>query len=260
MDNKIEKAGAMPPAYLKTENPAEMGIENIDPKDIIMPRLIIVQGQTEQKFGANDGEIINNIDGKNYGKSISFVAVIHSKANMMFDSSLKLECQSLDGKVSITQGGLSCLKCGKSQWTKDEKNKGVKPECNELFNYLIAEENELKEAVATASAIPPLLLSFMRTATKQGRLINTAIQMNATRQFPIYSQKFTLTVPDEPTKFDTGAAYITSIKEGNYVEEVEYEYLRNLFVAFSKVRVDMSSLEKDLKGDKDDMKNDPSTV
>ena len=228
--------------YLKKHE--GMGTENIDQADIIPPRMKIVQGQTKKKHGADLGTLINDIDGTCYGKKALVIPALHFKSNICFNVDLGIDCRSLDGKVSTT--GLDCGKCGKINFTEDAEGKSVKPECNKLFNYIICEEEELAIAIKEKQALPPLVLSFMSSAIKQGKLMNTAIMMNKTRGYPIFSQFFEVKISDEPKDFNKGSAYVADVKVGRYATEDEAEYLKGMYDAYSKMKIDVQVNQDDI--------------
>lgn len=228
--------------YLKEHD--GMGTENIDQADIIPPRMKIVQGQTKKKHGADLGTLINDIDGTCYGKKVLAIPALHFKSNICFNADLGIDCRSLDGKVA-TNGNL-CANCGKTNFTEDAEGNSVKPDCNKLFNYIVCTEDELKEAIKEKFALPPLVLSFMSSAIKQGKLMNTAIMMNKTRGYPIFSQFFEIKVSDEPKDFAKGSAYVIDVKVGRYATEEEATYLKGMYDAYSKMKLDVQISEDDV--------------
>ncbi len=240
-EKSITKPESADLGYLQKQG--NTGTENIDQEDIIVPRLKIVQGQTKEAFGADLGTMINNVDGTHYGKKLLFVPVLHFKSNICFNDALEIECRSLDAKVSID--GKECSPCGRTNFTKIE-DKTIKPECNKIFNYIVCTEDELKEAIEKNMVLPPLVLSFMSSAIKQGKLTNTAIKMNATRGYPIFSQFFELKVTDEPRAFAKGSAYMPEIKVSRYVTEAEATYLEGMYKEYSKMKIDVQMSEDDM--------------
>lgn len=232
-ENKITKPPVQDLSYLEDVTPEEMGTDNIDNADIIMPRLKLVQGLTTEKFGAKDGEIINSVTGKNYGKKVKLVPIIHFKTHMLFTDELGVECRSMDAKVSIN--GLDCNECGKYKFGDDHKA----PACNTIFNYLVAEEGELKEALAKGHSLPPLILSFMKTGIRAAKVINTSIKLNASRGYPIYGSFFEVTASDAPQKFTKGQAFVLDAKVGDYVEPTQFVYLKSMFKEYSTIKLDV---------------------
>lgn len=225
--------------YLKTEDVEQMGTDNIDQSDLKIPRLKIVQALTKQKWEAVDGEMINSMTGINLGKSVVIIPIVHWKSLIMFDKT-KVICRSLDGKVSTT--GKDCInECGKCNWGDSGK-----PECSKIYNYLIAIQSEMQEAMRTKDIIPPLVLSFMGTSVNTAKVINTNIKLNATRKFPIYSQTLTLFTPEVEREFDTGKAYIPEVKVGQFVSKEEFEYLKAVFNEFSQMKKVMNVLPEDI--------------
>lgn len=228
--------------YLKQDNEEMMGTDNIDKEDIIMARLKVVQGQTKEKFGIDPGNLFHSISGKNYGKIVKFVPILHWKSHIMFDAKLNIECRSFDGKVK-SDGKLTCIDCGKFRFGED----GSKPDCNRVFNYLIAEEAELKAAIENKTAIDPLSLTFMSSSTKMAKQINTQIKMNDSNQYPIYSQFFKIEVPVEEKTFETGSAFQMMPKPDRYASEEEAEYLATMFKAWKTLRVELNITDEDYK-------------
>lgn len=240
-------------AHLVETDEKMMGTDNIDQSDIIMPRIKIVQGQTKEKSEhpeVKDGYFFNSVTWRSFEKKIIFVPFAHWKTCRMFNKQLETVCMSADSIVNTD--GNSCTDCGKNKFKKVE-GKNIKPECNLINNYLIAEINELKEAVKNKKTIEPVVISFMSTATKVAKKINSCIKVNAGRQFPIYSACFILTTPDKPTEFETGAAYIPDVKIGDFVTEVEYEYLKKLFKAFRKIQIKTEITEDEIKVESDEV-------
>ncbi len=235
-------------AYLREDDPEMMGTEEIERGDVKLPRLKLVQGTTKEKFGADPGELIHSVTGKNYGKSMLIIAIVFWKSNIKFDKQMQIECQSLDHKVNMK--GDPCLECGQNKFGAD----GQVPTCNEGYNFMIAEKDELAEAIKEKRVLSPLVLSFMRSAVPTARTMLTAIKLNVGRQFPIYCQYFDLNIPAEPKDFGTGSAFVPKVAIKSYATPEEKEYLKSLHVEFSKLRriVDVSPDDVGGSGEEDD--------
>ena len=228
MNQQIQKKPTQNLSYLVKKDKENLGIENIDQSEVIMPRLKIVQDNSSDPKGVQKGNWYNSVTGKNYGKTVSVAPIIHWKSNIKFNEG-EILCRSLDGLVD--QKGKSCAECGEFKFGKD----GSKPTCMRTLNYIVAIKEELGEAIKNQTIISPIILSFGGISTKLGKLMNTSIILSASRKFPIYSQYFDLVAPEEERKFKVGKAFIPELKVKGYISKEEAEYLGRLFDEYSKL-------------------------
>lgn len=215
--------------------------DGVDNTDLIMPRVKIVQGTTQDKMGGKAGDFVHTINGV-LGGEIEFFILLTWKSRILFAEDLGIKCRAVDGKVA-NQGefaGTECEKCKLSKWDGNKK-----PQCSLIYNYAITLKGELLEAIKTNSILPPTTLSLMSSSTKVAKFINTNIRINRGRNKPIWADMINMTT--ELRKFDVGEAYLPVAKVGKTVGKKKVaDYLHSLRETYIKMGLHTKLNEDDV--------------
>jgi hypothetical protein len=115
------------------------GIEHLDPEDIVLPQVRIVQ-PSGSGDGLTAGEFVSDSDSVQM-KELTCVFVIQDKSRAMFQDGA-LVCRSAnftnpDNGVNPDGEMVLCGECSYAQWTTDPKtNKRKPPQCGVRYNLL----------------------------------------------------------------------------------------------------------------------------
>jgi len=166
-----------------------LGQQQLDPGDIVPPRVKIVQQMSQEAQGgknarAEPGDFFNTLTQANYGPELSFIPIITFKQRIMLvrenrrkeiDGALTaarleplsdgdgLKCRSFDMIQGIGEPGILCHDCPLSRWDGNEP-----PLCTETYNVagLRAEDGEL------------IIASFSKSSAKVGKRVFSIVRMS----------------------------------------------------------------------------------
>lgn len=164
-------------AVRTTPEPQVPGLESFGAEDSLMPRLRLVQAQSQ--FSDAIGKIFNNIT--NEAKDAVDVVVIGAKKarcrwpDGAFSRDQEPQCAS-DDAITAREGmaGIDmrrtpttvCDECVYSQWSTNEKDERVPPACALSYNFLVVDvQDDL-----------PALITFQRTSARAGRTLVTLVR------------------------------------------------------------------------------------
>lgn len=180
------------------------GFEFLGKEDLIVPRLALVQAQSNCIDPNNEdapkaGQFINTVTMEVYDSPVKIVPLVFRKAAILFGEELSdpMVCRSLDGILGTPNG--TCLQCDDyyaAPWASDDP-----PACTELFETAIALFDE---------EVPlPLILSMSRTGAKAAKQWRTTAKYESVRnRMPLFSQVY-----------DVKSDYVQSEK-GNYFKYI----------------------------------------
>lgn len=145
-DQLVKPAAGLPelmrskPEFLqKAEGQVPRGMDEMESKDWVLPRLSLCQSTSPQK-NKNDhryiprlteGNLFNSLTKQIYGEKVTVTPLFFFKTRWMFrdfDEGGGILCQAPDGKSCQLNHGGPCLH---SNWGPS----GEPPECNEFYNY-----------------------------------------------------------------------------------------------------------------------------
>lgn len=120
-----------------------IGRENVEPEDMVIPSLSLLQGQsdpvTDGMEGAQPGKFYLHTTGEVLVPPLRLLIVHHSKSRALFpqadnprSSSLK-KCLARDYMTGTIYG--ACDECPHKEWTGEDKD--VKPLCSESHNFIV---------------------------------------------------------------------------------------------------------------------------
>ena len=186
-----------PDVNLPILKPGEVnaGLEEVEAKDMVMPRLGICQAMSPQRKannarfieGLQEGQLFNTVTGQIYTPPVYVVPLKFWKSRLYFaplDQGGGILCQSLNGRDGGQLSPEGCDKCPHSQWNAQTNQK---PACTLLHNFLCLRLPELEPfAISMKSAS----LRISRQWNAQLKLLNR----------PIYSACFEVSVADDQNK------------------------------------------------------------
>ena len=208
------------PSYLQVPD-ADLGNDNIDASDIVIPRVKIVQPTSnaakESIKGIKDGDLYNTLGMESYGNELSFFVLLFWKSRVWFSDDFKLlGTHYLDAttKEEIWFGG-QVEQC-KTNWDAGKDS----------FNYMVLPEEDLKQALKTKEIPFPCIFSCISAAMGKARQLNGKITTNAMKRIPIYGQLITMTTVAQ--KFPKGTAYMPLFSYGRYANQAEFSFMQEL--------------------------------
>jgi len=170
------------------------GQTNLDPGDLIMPRVKILQAQsTEVADGEGKaGDFYNTLTNINYGQTLRFVPIspfkqriflVRSERRAVISKTLTdngftelpadaegLRCRSYDMEMGTGSPGVACAECPLSKWIDDQP-----PFCTETYNVAAAsDEGEL------------IVLSFSRSSARTGKQLFSMIRMRPASRATVF--------------------------------------------------------------------------
>jgi hypothetical protein len=178
---KIGDVIASRPDFLKVNSEAgPRGMEHMEAKDIILPRLALCQTntphrkKTNEKYidGLEEGMFFNTLTGDKYGTEVVVSPLFFYKSRIYFkdfEAGGGIICQAPDGKSCQLNNGGPCLH---SAWGAN----GEPPDCNEFFNYpcLLHKPGGQPELI---------VVSLKSTGLKAGREWNSYMRLRGADAF-----------------------------------------------------------------------------
>jgi hypothetical protein len=190
------------------------GQTKLDPSDLVMPRVKIVQQMSDeaQDQRAKPGDFFNTLTGENYGSTLRFVALQPFKQRVMLvrterrpaiDAELVaaglaelsegngLKCRSFDMLVGQGEPGIECDICPLSKWHEGNKP----PFCSETYNVAGTDE--------TGSLI---ILSFSKSSARVGKQLFSMLRLR-----PGYPWQVLYEAKTRQEKNDQGTFYVPTV-------------------------------------------------
>jgi len=236
-------------------NGSPLGTETIEPEDIILPRIRIIQPQSQDR-DEGEGKLKNSVTSKVY-EEITFIPLmviggrLHFSPDEMFSPP---DCRSSDRIIGtgprLDEKGSSGQFCGFSGAKKYLKKQGVKKEDIKLQIEKLEKEGkichlgdgfppECCESLEYPILLDGLLcaLSFKRTAISEAKKLNTIVKL---QNIPFFFLKANLTT--EFVKSRKGQFYVPRVEViGETSDEKRHlaaRYVRELIE--KRVEVDYS--------------------
>lgn len=216
---KKENTAVALPDYIENE---QKGAESLGAKDVIIPRLKLVQGLSDEHVdsGIAEGNFVNAITKENYGTKINMAVILATKGLIMFEKGkkgkdAKIISRSFAGNMIPPLKPELVLDPKNQQWTeeiiKDDDGvvtgkKPVPPRAITVYQYIVL-----------VNGRDMLSFSLMKTGVKAAKQLNTLLKM---KNIPTYSQNFT--VESVLTKSDAGPYYGVKIDPAGYVAKELY--------------------------------------
>ena len=203
------------PMRVSSQDGVAAGFDEVDPqKDIIMPRLAVLQGLSGMVSDGKGvmGDLANSLTKENLGKEVSFIPLFLFKTRVQFEPGRGLVMSSRDNFVVTFAKdefeefiGRDVDEVPGSNWEGK-----TPPKFHEVFNFpvlLVGRENEF-----------PVCLSMMRTAAKAAREF---ISMARTANEDFFARVYKITTHIE--KGEKGTYAVPSIELVGRCSDEQYE-------------------------------------
>ena len=173
------------------------GFENIDRKDILLPRVKLLQPLSPEvtgDAGMKAGTILVNLTNKNLGTEIIITPILHFRSRIKWlnkDDGGGIECSSPDAKKPLGEiFSTECGTCEAKDWNNDaKKEKDQQPSCTLYENFL----------VLVGDAREPVLIPMERTKLKVARKFYS---MGALKGGDMWDWQYKISVTKEKNEAD----------------------------------------------------------
>ena len=219
------------PDYLREPAAAPRGGENLEPEDIIMPRLAICGKQSPQFDKNNDrfidglemGDFFNTITQEVYGPAIYVVPLFEAKTRTRFPpygTDGQVLCRSADGKHGIGDNPVKgdCMQCPLRQFIDDKR-----PECTQFLNYAVLLMPQNGKASHDVWKVLPRLdtasvLGFKSTALGSAKQWNAMLKMRGRDWFAcVFKLKSTAKIDGK------NSWYIPTVENAGWLSKEGFE-------------------------------------
>jgi len=237
------------PAELSNEVLAAWGTENIDASDILIPRILLMQGLSE--YVADDkaqmGDIVLSTTGEKVGgkdKPMSFIPICHSKAWVL--------SEKVGQKYEFR--GTEPLTPSNNELPLEFQTQGIMWRRDRCLNfYVVLPEHIQREKMAIEKAskgelpdpndaLLPCVLSFRRTSYGTGKELVTHFSKCAHFKLPPAVSMFNLT--SEKQSNDQGTFYIFKLALGGKSDAHHIQTAKQWYDIISKSKVKVHAEEK----------------
>lgn len=172
------------PDYLSTPELGPRGFQEMETKDLTLPRLSLCQAMSPQRQKSKpdvyipnlkEGEFFNSLTQMVYGPVVHIIPLFFYKSRIWFkdiNAGGGILCQAPDGKACQLNNGGPCLH---ANWGPG----GEPPECTEFFNYpSLLLRNEGDEQVREL-----IVLSLKATGMKAAKAWNSMMRLRQADMF-----------------------------------------------------------------------------
>lgn len=228
------------------------GTENIDPANLLIPKLLLMQGLSEQvaERKAQMGDIIKSTTKEilNAGdKGVEFIP-FNSFDTWVIEEKVKdkFEYRRTEPVTNANKA---------AEWEWQEKGATWRRSSSLNFHVLlpsdIAKEMTAMENLSKTGAMPkptdavlPCVISFKRTSRGAGKDLTTAF--GTARHFGIPPSSWTFTLKAKAEKNELGSYYVFTVAQTGMSKPGEVEYAKKWYDTVSKfaVKVDDSDLRE----------------
>lgn len=232
------------PSYLQPTGGGPRGLEDVEQKDLIIPRLQIAQAMSpelkpqnpEHIAGLEQGQLFNTVTHDVYGMHVQVIPMWFFRSRIFFKPQTEgggIVCISHNGQDG---GSVSptCEACPKSKWGSAPDGKGI--ECTEFKNYpclLVLKDQPLQI----------ISVSLKSTGIKVANRWNTLMRLRGTDAFAgVYDIKV---VPDKSAAGEFFNYHVDNSKEAWCTPE-QYAFAKQMYenLRAKRVQVDASGLGK----------------
>jgi hypothetical protein len=209
-----------------------LGLDSITSRDLVIPRIAILQALSPAVNGDNPteraGDIFNVTTQENYGRSIEFITLAYWISRTKWetpDITSPVECIASDGEHGSKFG--NCASCPFSQWSQ-----GKPPQCTEFKNLLILPR--LNEGDVSDS--PFAIYAAKRASIRPMNRFLTSIKMlkKGTVTLPIFASIWEM--KSEALKGPKGTYFAPSFRRTGFITNEMVKPLMNRFNEFKAIR------------------------
>jgi len=214
--------------------PEAWGSENVDAADIIVPKILLMQGLSKLVAAdeAKQGEFRDSLTGALLGgkdKPLEFIPFHSTKTWVVFE-------QAVGGKAEYKE--TVPMTAHNKDWATEEQSSGGTVRRDRCLNYYVLLLDDIK-----SGTYMPYMLSFRRTSYTAGRKLATIFAKLKMFKEPPASRVFTLSSRLE--KNDLGQFYVADVGEKRRSSSEEMDAALNWYrvVRTASVVVDDSDLK-----------------
>lgn len=217
------------PEYLrKAPRTAAAGLENVEQRDMTLPRLGLCQSMSPQRtksdvkyiHGLEEGMYFNTITGRIYGESVLIVPLLMYKTRILFnpiDEGGGIRCQAQDARHGVGDPSGDCERCPFGQF-KDQQ----RPECDLFYNYASLAFAEDDADGLDASSI--VVVSLKSTGIKVAKDWNALMRLRGTDSF---AGLYEFSAAEQ--KKDNQRWFQSTIKNVGWVSEAQYRLAQGCY-------------------------------
>ena len=195
---------ATKPEYVTTPELGPRGFQEMETRDMTLPRLALCQAMSKQRQrgqanyipGLEEGKFFNTLTSEIYGDVVHVIPLFFYKSRIWFkdlDQGGGILCQAPDGKHCQLNHGGACLH---QAWGPN----GEPPDCTEFFNYpslLVRDDGTARELI---------VLSLKSTGMRAAKPWNAKMRLRGSDMF-------------------SGVYKVTSKLVPNKAQQMYYEYV-----------------------------------
>lgn len=252
MSKKTELTKKEETALAVSDAQGAWGTENVDAKDVIIPRIHLAQKMTEciGENGIAPGVYYNGQTQEVMGKEKIEVIPIYSFKNWIIEKK-QGDRYVYDRTEAYDPGDAN------KEWDFEEN--GEIKRRNETLNFFFISPEDLKKAKAeeekleageepdTFTEVLPYLMSFRRTAYRCGKEISMHMLLMKRRRAP--AAAFVIELGQKAEKNDNGTFYVPTFKKGRRTTAEELEICKAWYdqVCTQKVKVQEETPEPEVE-------------
>lgn len=238
-------------AALSTEVLESWGTDNIDAQDILIPRVLLMQGLSQHVADdkAQMGDIVLSTTGEKVGgkdKPMQFIPICHSKAWVLSEKvGQKYEFRGTEAITAANADLPLEFQAQGTMWRRDR--------CLNFYVILPAHVEREKLAIEKAAkgelpdpndALLPCVLSFRRTSYGTGKELVTHFSKCAHFKLPPAVSTFNLT--SEKQSNDQGTFYIFKISSAGKSDPHHIQTAKQWYDIITKSKVKVHEVEKEV--------------
>lgn len=217
------------PEYLrKSPRTAAAGLENVEQRDMTLPRLGLCQSMSPQRtksdvkyiHGLEEGMYFNTITGRIYGERVRVVPLLMYKTRILFnpiDDGGGIRCQAQDARHGVGDPGGDCERCPFAAF-KDQQ----RPECDLFYNYAALAFGDGDADELDASSI--VVVSLKSTGIKVAKDWNALMRLRGTDSF---AGVYEFSAVEQ--KKDAQRWFQSTIKNVGWVSEAQYRLAQGCY-------------------------------
>lgn len=231
---QVESIQSAVPDYLRKNNGTlAAGLENLESRDMLIPRLSLCQSGSPQRKtkdvkwieGLQEQDWFNSVTQEVYGRKVKVVPLMFFKTRVLFkdfDQGGGLLCISQDNKNGVGEPGGDCATCPKSQFQGSES-----PECSQNYSYAVL-------VVPSKGPITPsclAVLSFKSTGLKVAREWNAKMRLRGTDSF---AGVYEIHSAEESNKI--GQWFTPVVQDAGWVTEQQYAIAQECYAGVRELQ------------------------
>lgn len=179
-----------------TQGVSGRGFENVERKDILMPRVKLLQQMSPEvtgELGMKAGTMVTSLSNINHGAKVVLTPILHFRSRIKWikqDDGGGIECSSPDARTPLSDMiCASCANCEHKDWDDTKKGKDQAPACTLYENFL----------VLIGDSTEPVLLPMERTKLRTAKKL---FSIGALKNSDMWNWQYELGVSKEKNEQD----------------------------------------------------------